>query len=114
MDNVKQLDFLAAEQNRDLGIQSSLDHANREVDHWSEKAMAMLKEFIFFQRDEPFMAEDVRKYAHAHGLEEPPSNRAWGGVIVRASKNGIIHQIGFGLTKNPLSHRTPANLWKKS
>jgi hypothetical protein len=56
------------------------------------------------------MVEDVRKSAIGT-VEEPPSLRAWGSIIVKASKNGFIKRVGYKQVNNPLAHKTPASLW---
>jgi len=57
------------------------------------------------------MTEDVRISSEGI-IEIPPSNRAWGGVIVRAVKSGLIKRIGFQNVNNPKAHKTPATLWE--
>jgi hypothetical protein len=56
------------------------------------------------------MTEDVRE-ASKHQLSEPPSARAWGGIIVKAVKCGLIYRKGFRNVSNVKAHRTPASLW---
>jgi hypothetical protein len=71
----------------------------------------MLKDFIQFSDGKPFMCEDVREYASNH-LPTPPTNRAWGAIILRAKKDGIIKHYGFGQVTNPRAHRANASMWK--
>ena len=94
------------------GINRAVKHANRRVNLWSQKAMDFLEEFLE-DVDHPFMAEDVRLYAASRGLPAPPSQRAWGGIITRASNLNWIEMVGWAPTKNPRSHGTPATLWQK-
>lgn len=90
-------------------MQRALDSANEKVPSWSDRAFAFLLEFI--TRNDEFLAEDVRNEAKGI-VPDPPSKRAWGGVIVRAKKEGYIVSIGFKQVSNPKAHRTPATLWK--
>lgn len=107
---VVQLDILTAIEERNKGIQTAVDHAGPV---WSEKAYGVLQNFLISQHGE-FMAEDVRSYAAVIDFELPPHARAWGGVIMRANKEGIIKQVGFGKTKNVKAHRTPAAIWRRA
>lgn len=97
---------------RDRGITRAKDNADDKIDQWSDRAFEFLREFISFQ-DIPFMAEDVWMSAECN-VPEPPSKRAWGAVIVRASRAGLIRRVGYRETKNQFSHRTPATLWEKT
>jgi hypothetical protein len=103
------LDLFTSQQNRDKGIEQALKHANEVQPLWSEKAYNCLLRFI--QWNDEFMTEDLREFASL-SLPEPPSNRAWGGIIVRAVKNGLIERKGFKNVKNAKAHCTPATLWK--
>ncbi len=94
---------------RDRGMRRSRDNADDKVDGWSETAFLFLKEYIQTQ-DKPFMAEDVRTSDQC-GVPNPPNKRAWGAILVRAAREGLIKRIGFKETKNPWAHRTPASLW---
>jgi hypothetical protein len=95
---------------RDRGIKRSKQNADVQIDQWSEKAFTFLKEFISLA-EYPFMAEDVRNHPDCT-VPEPPSKRAWGAILVRAAKLGLIRRVGYRETKNPWAHRTPATLWE--
>jgi hypothetical protein len=109
-----QLDFITAEMGREEGMNRSLANAEKTFAGWPELAMSYLKGFLSMRGASPFLAEEVREYATSQGLCDPPSKRAWGGIMSRASANKLIRSVGFGLTKNPTSHRTPATLWCKA
>jgi hypothetical protein len=104
-------DLFQAIENRDEGIKTAVDHANDEHEKWSAQAFDALKDFIE-RHEEPFLGEDVRRFAV--DVPIPPSKRAWGGVLVRAARLGLIKKVGFKETTNPLAHRTPATLWEKT
>ncbi len=72
-------------------------HADRDVPDWSENAFQYIKLFVFTHAlSKPqFIARDIRLAAKAWGLDMPPDNRAWGGPIRRAKREGIIVQIGL-------------------
>jgi hypothetical protein len=94
---------------RDKGIQQSLDSANTVVKNWSDIAYGFLLGYADSHKE--FMVEDMRN-ASVGFVPEPPSKRAWGGIAVRAAKNGIIRRKCFQNVKNVKAHRTPATLWE--
>lgn len=94
---------------RDLGIQQSIDNANTKIENWSEIAYNFLLDYV--KNHPEFMIEDLRN-ASIGSVPVPPSNRAWGGVAVKAVKAGIIERKDFRNVKNPKAHYTPATLWK--
>jgi hypothetical protein len=94
---------------RDKGIKKALDNANNTHDKWSDKAYDFLLKYIKYQYE--FMTEDVR-VASEKAIPKPPSNRAWGSVILRASRSGLINRVGFANVKNAKAHKTPASVWR--
>ena len=72
---------------RDKGIKKALDNANNTHDKWSDKAYDFLLKYIKYQNQ--FMTEDVR-VASEKAIPKPPSNRAWGSVILKAAKSGSV------------------------
>ena len=99
---------------RDKGIKQAIDNADNTHEKWSDKAYKFLLDYIKYGegRDQyEFMTEDVRMASEAE-IPKPPSNRAWGGVILRASRAGLISRIGFSNVKNAKAHRTPASIWR--
>ena len=94
---------------RDKGIKQAVDNANNTHEKWSVKAYKFLTNYIKSQHE--FMTEDAR-IASEKEIPKPPSNRAWGGIILRASKAGLINRIGFSNVKNVKAHRTPATVWR--
>lgn len=91
------------------GIKQAVDHADAEEFGWSEKAYAYLLEYLKGKSEE-FMAEEVRVSSDKI-VSAPPSNRAWGGVMLRALKAGLIRKTGFGLVKNAKAHQCLATTW---
>lgn len=99
---------------KEQGMERAVTHANNVHEGWSEKAMDKLKEFMKENQGE-FMCEDVRSYSALDAsFPFPPSNRSWGHIFKEAEKNGLIKNLGYGITKNPKSHRTPASVWIKN
>lgn len=98
------------EELRDKAIESAIQHADRVIEEWSVRAYQFLLEFI--KQNEILTAEDVR-LASREKIEDPPDKRAWGGIILRAAKSGLITRIGYGKAKNPLAHCRPTAIWQK-
>ncbi len=98
------------EELRDQGINQALSHAEQVSDNWGDKAYILFLEFI--KDRETFKCEDFRESVKDK-LDEPPSNRAFGSIIVRAAKAGKIKRIGFVNVLNPRAHRTPVSFWSK-
>ena len=94
---------------RDKGIKQAINNANDTHEKWSEKAYKFLTDYIKSHHE--FMTEDVR-VASEKKIPIPPSNRAWGGIILRASKAGLISRVGFSNVKNAKAHKTPATVWR--
>ena len=97
-----------SDQEAKAGIQKAEDSANQSVENWSELAYNFLK--IYLQHNHRFMVEDVRK-ACSGIVPDPPSQRAWGAIIRKAKKNGLISHIGYQNVTNVKAHSTPASVW---
>jgi hypothetical protein len=95
---------------KEQGMQLALDHADRVHENWSEEAFKFLKTFLLHNSD--FMTEDVREAAKGI-VPEPPSLKAWGGVITRAAKEGLIRSNGYRKAKHARSHQRPSTLWRR-
>jgi len=93
------------------GMVKAEKNANGRTMGWSDIALGFLKEFA--EKNPRFMAEDVREAAaKSNRVRTPPSHRAWGGVIVRAKRDGIIENDGYSPVKNKTAHRANASVWK--
>lgn len=96
---------------RDKGIEKAIDYANKTYTCWSEQAFDFLLRYI--QTVKEFMTEDMRK-ASVGIVPTPPSLRAWGGVIMRATKAGLIKKTGFKSVVNKKAHCANAGVWTKN
>jgi len=94
---------------RDRGIKQAIDHAEKVHENRGEKAYQFLLSYA--KNNKEFMTEDVRN-ASKGIVPEPPSKRAWGGVVVRAKNSGVIQRIDYRNVTNPKAHATPATLWQ--
>lgn len=94
----------------DEGMTRAIEHADRVCNGWSSKAWNLFVRYITEVKRE-FMTEDVREWAHNMGLPLPPDSRAWGAIIRRASRKGIIRSIGFAPMKSSNCHANPKHVW---
>lgn len=108
-----QLNIFEARKERDQGIERAVVHADQVNEGWSEKAYQFLKRFLSIHVG-TFQAEEVRSYAAQMDFPLPPSARAWGAVIVRAAKEGLISGVGYKAVRNKKAHATPARVWIQS
>ena len=96
------------------GITAAIENADRHNYNWSISAYNLLKAFLKTEKSEQkFMAEDIRTFADNMLLENPPSNRAWGAIIIKAKKEKLIIFAGYNQVKNPKAHMANAGLWEK-
>ena len=110
----RELDFTTpvmrtGEELRDKGMQRAHDHAEDVHESWGDKAYQFLLDHT---TEGEFMTEDIRKASEGI-IPEPPSLRAWGGIVRRAAKNGIIKRVGYRSVSNNKAHCTPASVWVK-
>lgn len=100
---------------RNLGMQQALAHADATTPAWRDMAYAALKEFLDHHPTEEFFGEDVREWSSTRQLlPDPPHARAWGGVIARAAREGLIRKYGIGQVSNPKAHKANAAIWRKA
>lgn len=114
MNKTIQLDAFAAIQERDKGMEVA--EANAEINHpgWNKMAYQMFQDWLEgWPTGYQFLIEDFRLSAQIRGLPDPPSNRSFGGMAVRARNEGIIKSAGLTQTKNKLAHSCFATLWQK-
>ncbi len=107
--NFSRFDSKVSKRKAEAGMQQAVDHANEASKQWSERAYKFLCNYLGSGKE--FMAEDLRKESQSI-VPEPPSLRAWGAIIRRASKNGLIERIGYRNVSNVKAHSTPAAVWR--
>lgn len=89
------------------GIRRAVEHANRDIEGWSEHAVTIVRCFAL-TRKEPFLAEEVRQYAETLEFPRAPDQRAWGAVMKQAAKRGHIRMAGFRLAMDG----SPKSAWE--
>lgn len=96
-----------------FGADLAASHADRVTGGaWSAKAWDFLVQFGRSQRGKPFMTEDVRAFAEIRqAVPTPPDNRAWGSIVMRASKAHLVRRVGFAPNKSPSCHASPKSVW---
>lgn len=99
---------------RDLGMQQAQDHAEAVNPGWSERAMAMLVRYLKQMQDTQFQNEDFRVWAEREGLATPPHLRAYGSIMAKARKAGMIRAVGYEAVDNPTAHQAFARVWEKT
>ena len=104
-----QHDLFSASEKGHAAAKASADRADREIDEWTNKAVALFAEFAI-KTPSPFLTEEARQFAESHGLTSPPDGRAWGHIAKRCQRAGITVSAGFGSAKS--SNGSPKVLWK--
>ena len=93
------------------GAKMALMHAESVHEDWGAEACEYLEIFLRLHPGREFMTEDVREYATKRGLPKPPSLRAWGAVMQRAQRAGIIRWAGNRQVRNRKAHHAVASVW---
>ncbi|MFA9219861.1 MAG: hypothetical protein ACEQSL_01600 [Sediminibacterium sp.] len=94
----------------DIGMRMAEDHANEKIENWSDKCFELLKQYLKINT-EPFMVEYFRQWT-ANKLPQPPSLRAFGAIIRKASQKGLVKHCGYSKVSNHKAHATPASVWQ--
>lgn len=106
------IDMNQSRQNRDEGIKNAVSHADAEIKEWSSKAYTFfIDQYLKHNVDGHFKAEDVRDYAQQVKFPLPPHARAWGGIMIKAKKDGFIEKVGIGPVRNAKAHCANAGTW---
>jgi hypothetical protein len=103
-------DLFSASEKGHAAAQASAERADREIDDWTQKAVALFAEYASRSFD-PFLTEEARVFAESHGLPSPPDGRAWGHIAKRCQRDGTIISAGFGAAKS--SNGSPKVLWRQ-
>lgn len=96
---------------RDDGIARAAEHAGET---WVTHASRLFDEYIRRRPLPTFTSGDLIAWAHAAGLPEPPTRRAWGSVFTAAKKSGVIVCVGFVAHPDPKRHGAPCRVWRRA
>jgi hypothetical protein len=95
------------------GMRRAAAHADAVLPHWSDRALALLAQFVRESRGREFITPDFRRYAVDLGFDSPPEPRAWGAVVNAAARRGLIVKTGrmrpYG---DRTSHTNPKQCWR--
>jgi hypothetical protein len=96
-----------------IGADTAAAHADRVTGgEWTARAWDFFMDFAVRQKGEPFMTEDVRAKAERYwAVPKAPDQRAWGAIVKRASKAGLIRHVGYAPNKSPNCHGSPKSVW---
>jgi hypothetical protein len=103
-----QLDIEEAIKLRDEGIKEAIDHAMAVEPSWGDIAYSFL---MNLKPTGIWMMEDIRKAAEGI-VPDPPDSRAWGAVVRKAARDGIIEKVGVQSKSSTVCHRGFASLWQ--
>jgi len=96
-----------------IGAQMALDSANQDSIAWGDECFKLLQAYIRLHGSgHQFQAEDARLYCEANKLTEPPSKRAYGGLIRKLKGKGLIKWVGVGPVLNYRAHMANAAIWE--
>jgi hypothetical protein len=97
------------------GMTRAVEHADAVVPDWSDEAFDYVKSYLGgLRQGDQLIAPDVRHWAHSNGLVKPPSARAWGQVIKRAAKEGLIARDGHTDYGDQYMHTQAIKRWRKT
>ena len=98
---------------RDLGVAAAVAHADRVHASWSDLAYEIL--YYCAERYAYLTSESVRQYAdNERNLAAPPDKRAWGAIMLRGARSGLLTKEGWTTAKDPKVHCNPISSWKSN
>lgn len=102
------IDHAMARAEGEAGMRAAIEAAERSHMDWPELA---LRYFEFYCRAHlVVIVEEVVAASKRYGLVQPPSDRAWGWVVKRAKKAGMIHYDGTA--PRVKGHGSPGPKWR--
>jgi hypothetical protein len=90
---MNQLDLLSPVAAGHARAAKAAAHAERVDTSWGERALGYVR--LHALVNPYFRTEQVRLMAEADGFDPPPDKRAWGHVMKRAERAGIIAAAGY-------------------
>lgn len=95
----------------EAGATAAAEHADRVHDGWSDCALIIVRSYCRARPGAQLIAEEVIDHAHrVAGLPLPPDTRAWGSVILRAKREGLIRKVGY--RTEGTANASPKPLWE--
>lgn len=106
-------DAIASQNEAMKGMNIATEHAESVHPGWKEITYNLFN--IFLNEHDGFLVEDFRAWLyvnHPHYIF-PPNNRAFGFVVRRAVKDGLIISLSTRKVSNIKAHSANANYWQK-
>lgn len=100
-------------QQTEMSLRIAADHADADSPKWSDRAFDLLMRFARL-RGGDFCADQVHDWAIEQGLPQPPTRQAWGSVMLKASRQGLIRKTGIRNHHYPNhknTHTRPTAFW---
>lgn len=111
MDTQGAFDFTTARVERNHGMQRATDHAADSCIDWPDRAYAFL--LAFAKSHETFQSEDVSDASKRDpSFPQPPTDRAWGSLYVKAQNAGAIEPCGMARSRR--RHASVCILWQST
>ena len=111
MDTQGAFDFSAARAERDMGMRRAAGHAVDQCIDWPDRAYSFL--LAFAARHETFQSEDVSDASKRDSnFPQPPTDRAWGSLYVKAQNAGVIEPCGMARSRR--RHASVCILWRST
>ena len=94
-------------------IERAATAQDRRSPNWQDRAIGLLS--LYLIHNDTFITEDFRIWATCNGLDAPKEPRAYGAVMIRAKKAGMIRSTGeYRQMKSEQSHSCPKMVWAKN
>ena len=95
------------------GSATAAAHAESQSAGWLARATGLAEQFLLqIAGQRAFQAAQMRVYAEQHGLPPPPDARAWGHIMRRLKKRGLIVSVGTGKSSDPKQHSGFITEWQ--
>jgi hypothetical protein len=104
-----------ARQRGEAGLLQAIASAESVFPDWAERAYLAFKKWLSRKPSGyRFQMENFRLYVDIHKpIPKPNTDRAYGGIPVRAKNEGLIKSLGPKSTSSLSSHSCFAMEWKK-
>jgi len=109
---------MTGQQLAEQGAQVAANHAESETAGWIDAANKAFAAYIKINRGREFLTEDFRQWLNGINdfmipkIPSPPDHRAFGNIILKAQRAGLIQHVGYMKVKDPKAHAGPKSVWK--
>ena len=92
------------------GIDQAAEAAERHTPGWQDRALTFVREYAAANQGRFYIGHDIVQASKVTPLPQPMNDKAWGKVIQRAARLGVIVKDGFAEDQN--RHGNPVPRWK--